>query len=38
MWEQIKEAAARLSGVANKTPVITSRSLDERAGNKIFLK
>ena len=32
------EAAARLSGVAHKTPVMTSRLLNEQTGNQVFLK
>src|SRR5438093_10116786 len=32
------DAAERLSGVAHVTPVITSRTLDERAGGPVFLK
>jgi len=33
------EAAARLlDGVAHRTPVVTSRTLDERAGAQVFLK
>ncbi len=31
-------AAERLQGVAHRTPVITSRALDERTGARLFLK
>ena len=34
----VRAAAARLEGVAHRTPVFTSRTLDERAGGKVFLK
>jgi threonine dehydratase len=34
----VREAAARLEGVANRTPVVTSRTLDERTGRHVFLK
>ncbi|HYJ80532.1 MAG TPA: threo-3-hydroxy-L-aspartate ammonia-lyase [Longimicrobiaceae bacterium] len=34
----VREAAARLAGVANRTPVHTSRTLDERTGAAVFLK
>jgi threonine dehydratase len=36
--DQIHRAAARLGGVAHLTPVITSRSLDERLGARVYLK
>lgn len=35
---QIHEAARRLHGVANRTPVMTSRTLDRRVGARVFLK
>jgi threonine dehydratase len=31
-------AAARLKGVANRTPVFTSRTLDEMVGSQVFMK
>jgi threonine dehydratase len=34
----VEAAAARLAGVANRTPVFTSRTLDERVGAEVFLK
>ncbi|CAN5899531.1 threo-3-hydroxy-L-aspartate ammonia-lyase [soil metagenome] len=36
--DSVREAAARLHGVANRTPVLTSRTLDERVGARVFLK
>ncbi len=36
--DDVAAAARRLTGVANRTPVITSRELDERLGATIFLK
>jgi threo-3-hydroxy-L-aspartate ammonia-lyase len=37
-FENIQDAAARLEGFANHTPVITSRTLDEQVGAEIYLK
>ena len=37
-YEDVENAAERLEGVANRTPVITSRTLDERVGARLFLK
>jgi threonine dehydratase len=37
-FQQIQAAAGRLKGVANPTPVMTSRTLDALTGNKLFLK
>jgi threonine dehydratase len=37
-YEDVAGAAARLAGVALKTPVATSRTLDERLGGRLFLK
>jgi threonine dehydratase len=37
-FEQIQHAAARLRGVAHLTPVITSRTLDDRVGARVSLK
>jgi len=36
--EQVKEAARRLDGRVHRTPVLTSRSLDEATGYAVFLK
>jgi threonine dehydratase len=36
--EDVLAAAARLDGVAHRTPVFTSRTLDELAGGRVFLK
>lgn len=37
-YDDVVAAAARLAGVANRTPVITSRTLDARTGANVFLK
>ncbi|GAA1572691.1 MULTISPECIES: pyridoxal-phosphate dependent enzyme [Kribbella] len=34
----VQAAADRLAGVAHRTPVLTSRTLDERVGTRVFLK
>ena len=34
----IRSAADRIVGVAHRTPVLTSRTLDERVGARVFLK
>ncbi|MFC9687603.1 pyridoxal-phosphate dependent enzyme [Kribbella sp. NPDC056951] len=34
----VQAAAGRIAGVAHRTPVLTSRTLDERAGAQVFLK
>jgi threonine dehydratase len=36
--DDIRAAAARLAGVAHRTPVLTSHTLDERTGAQVFLK
>jgi len=36
--ERLAAARARLDGVAHRTPVVTSRTLDARAGARVFLK
>ena len=38
MFESIRAASQRLASVAHRTPVITSRTLDARAGASVFLK
>ena len=35
---EVIEAAHRLEGIVNRTPVVTSRTLDKRVGCKVFLK
>jgi threonine dehydratase len=35
---KIKEAAARIAGHVHRTPVMTSRSFNERAGREVFFK
>jgi threonine dehydratase len=37
-FDDVRAAAERLRGVAHRTPVITSRTLDERVGGRAFLK
>ena len=37
-YDDVCKAANRLNGVANKTPVMTSRTLDQLTGAKMFLK
>jgi threonine dehydratase len=34
----VREAAERIKPLAHRTPVMTSRSVDERAGTQVFLK
>lgn len=36
--DDVRDAAARLDGVAHRTPVLRSRTLDERVGAEVFLK
>ena len=36
--EDVRAAAARLKGRIHRTPVITSRSFDERCGSHVFFK
>ena len=38
LWRGIQRATAELSGVAHRTPVITSRTLDAAVGARVFLK
>ena len=38
VFPQIEEAAERLAGQANETPIHTSRTLDEAVGSRVFLK
>ncbi len=37
-YNRVIEAAERIKGVAHRTPVVTSRSVDERVGAQIFFK
>ncbi|HVR70649.1 MAG TPA: pyridoxal-phosphate dependent enzyme, partial [Vicinamibacteria bacterium] len=37
-YEDVAGAARRLDGFAHRTPVMTSRTLDERLGARVFLK
>ena len=37
-YQDVCNAAKRLKGVANRTPVMTSRTLDKKTGAKFFLK
>jgi threo-3-hydroxy-L-aspartate ammonia-lyase len=37
-FEDVRAAAARLEGVAHRTPVVTSRTLDELTGAAVFAK
>lgn len=37
-YDDVRAAAARMAGVAHRTPVVTSRTLDGRAGCAVFLK
>ncbi|MEU8932320.1 threo-3-hydroxy-L-aspartate ammonia-lyase [Streptomyces sp. NPDC048409] len=36
--QDVRDAAARIRGVAHRTPVLRSRTLDERVGAEVFLK
>ncbi len=38
MFEHVKEAAERIAGHANRTPVMTSSTLDRLTGAKVFFK
>jgi threonine dehydratase len=37
-FDDVRAAAERLRGIAHRTPVLTSRTLDERCGGRVFLK
>jgi threonine dehydratase len=37
-FDDVRAAAKRLEGVAHRTPVVTSRTLDELVGFRVFLK
>src|SRR6185437_12877521 len=36
--ESVREAAERIKPLAHRTPVMTSHSVDERAGTQVFFK
>ncbi|MGH3050283.1 MAG: pyridoxal-phosphate dependent enzyme, partial [Gaiellaceae bacterium] len=36
--DDVRAAAARIEGVAHRTPVLTSRTLDERTGARVHVK
>jgi threo-3-hydroxy-L-aspartate ammonia-lyase len=36
--DDVRRAAARIEGVAHRTPTLTSRSLDQAAGARVYLK
>jgi threonine dehydratase len=36
--DDVRSAAERIRGVAHRTPIVTSRTLDTRAGARVFLK
>ena len=38
MFDQVLAAAERLQGMAHRTPVVTSRTLDAQVGANVFLK
>ncbi len=37
-YDDVRAASARISGVAHRTPVVRSRTLDDRVGARLFLK
>ncbi|GAC1352051.1 MAG: pyridoxal-phosphate dependent enzyme [Polyangiales bacterium] len=37
-FDDVREAAQRLRGIAHRTPIVTSRTLDARTGAQAFLK
>ncbi len=37
-FPDVRDAAGRLAGVAHRTPVLTSRTVDAQAGARVFLK
>jgi threonine dehydratase len=37
-FDDVERAAAQIAGVAHRTPVVTSRSVDERTGARVFFK
>ncbi|HEV3105449.1 MAG TPA: threo-3-hydroxy-L-aspartate ammonia-lyase [Trinickia sp.] len=37
-FDDVADAAARIAGIAHRTPVLTSRTFDERVGAQVFFK
>jgi threo-3-hydroxy-L-aspartate ammonia-lyase len=37
-YADVEEAAKRLSGISNRTPLLTSRTVNERTGNSVYFK
>ena len=37
-YQDVEQAAETLSGIANKTPVMTSRSINQELGAEVFFK
>ena len=37
-FADVEDAARQIDGVAHQTPVVTSRSIDERTGAQLFFK
>jgi threonine dehydratase len=37
-YADVDDAARQIAGVANRTPVVTSRTIDERSGSHVFFK
>jgi threonine dehydratase len=37
-FADVESAAAQIAGVAHRTPIVTSRSVDERTGARVFFK
>src|ERR671917_1095192 len=37
-FQDVQQAAERITGIANRTPVFTSRSLDEQLEARVFFK
>lgn len=38
MYEIILDASKRIEGIVHKTPILTSRKLNQRVGNEVYLK
>jgi len=37
-YDDVERAASRLNGIAHRTPVLTSRTVDRRCGGRVFFK